>query len=318
MFWTRRILLDVTIVLGLVAVAWYAPHPRELAIWTAIYDAGHAPLFGCVAIVLLRIVSRRWSGLAAYGIAFAGSVVIGALLEAAQFVGPRDADLLDFLRDVAGAVSFLMLARAVERVRRPSGVTSKDPTLLVLVAIFMWMIVALPVIRVAVAMVQRDAASPLLHDFEAGWSRRFSRLHNAKMELCAPPDGWRADAETPVRRVARIDFKPSTYSGLTLTEPTSDWSAYERLAFEVYSEIDSTVTLIVRIDDVDAEQDYHDRFNRGFQIEAGLNHVRVPLAEVQAGPRNRSLDLRNVRLVVVFVHRPETSFSLYFDAIRLE
>lgn len=315
----QRIILDVAIVLGLVAVALFAPHPRNLAIWTAIYDAGHAPLFGCIALVVLRIVSHRTRGLAAYGVAFAVSVAIGALLEAVQFVGPRDADPLDFLRDVVGAASFLMLARAFERARRAPGPATRGPTLLAVGAVLLWMAVALPVVRVAVAMLQRDAAFPLLHDFESSWGRRFASLNDAELQLTTPPESWPREASAlREASVARIDFKPSTYSGLTLGEPASDWSGYEYLAFETYSELDSTLTLIVRIDDLHAEQNYHDRFNRGIPIHPGLSRVRIPLADVQAGPRDRALDLSQVRLVVLFVHRPEAPFSLYVDAIRLE
>jgi hypothetical protein len=323
---------------GLFAVALFLPQPQHTKLWRAVFDAGHAPLFGLIAILLLRLASLRPNRVSQsrvritiaralgaswgpYVEAFAVTALLSAAAEAVQIFGRRDADVVDFLRDVAGALAFLLLALALDRSSRGGDLSRFRRVGLIAVSALLLLAVASPVVSLSVAMLQRDAAMPLLCDFESRWSRRLWSLHEAELDLTSRPEQWgnvASHQRRPQRRVARIDFRPATYPGLTIVEPSRDWSSYEILAFDVFSELDSTVTLVVRIDDVHAYRRYEDRFNRAFDVHPGLNQVRVALSDVMAGPRDRTLDLSRVRRLVLFAHRPESAFSLYVDDIRLE
>jgi len=54
------------------------------------------------------------------------------------------------------------------------------------------------------------------------------------------------------------------------------------------------------------------------QVEPGTNEIVVLLAEVQAGPKAREMDMARIRNLVLFAVRPTKAFSVYIDSFRLE
>ena len=70
----------------------FAPRPAHPT-WNAVFDSGHAVLFGVVALVFLGwLRSEGVSGWKSFGIALLAAAATGAASEALQFPGPRDAD----------------------------------------------------------------------------------------------------------------------------------------------------------------------------------------------------------------------------------
>jgi len=323
---TRLAIFDVLAILTLMAIARFLPQPGDGALWKTVFDAGHAPLFGLIAVLLLRRFSttathRRPGGIGPYRRALVATLILGVGLEATQILGPRDADFVDLLRNTAGVCASLAIALALDRTPHPLNRSRRRRAALLAAASAMLAPVAFPLVSLGMAMRQRDAAMPVLCDFDAGWSRRFWKVHDATVQVIAPPPSWTSAvrrAPRPVERVARLDFQNATYPGFTIAEPARDWSRYENLRFDIYSELDSAVTLVLRIDDAHAYQRYEDRFQSAVVVHPGTNDVRVALANVRAGPKDRVLDLRRVRSVTLFAHRPGRAFSLYVGDFRLE
>jgi hypothetical protein len=60
--------------------------------------------------------------------------------------------------------------------------------------------------------------------------------------------------------------------------------------------------MTVRIDD--AEYDYRldldDRYNRSFRLSPGENRIEIPLVDIAAGPRHRTLDLGRVQSLLLY------------------
>ena len=319
----RSIAFYVALALGLAAVMFFAKPPREPRIWSLIFDAGHAPLFGMIALLLLGMLRLRKGPRHAttpYAMALVLTILVGLADEALQFFSPRDADAIDWARDIAGALAFLMIALAFDPARSALNSSRLRRAGLGVVAVLLLATVAFPVVSLAWAMQQRNAALPLLCDFDSRWSRRFVEARDAELQRSEPPAAWErtADAARSSRRVARIDFRAAPYPSLSLREPAPDWSGYTTLRFDIFSELDSTVTLVLRIDDAHAQRRYEDRFQRTLQILPGANAVGVPLADVQRGPRDRTMDLTQIRRVVLFAHEPKQPFRLYIGALRLE
>ncbi len=330
-------------VLGLVATVMFVRAP-ESRLWRAVFDAGHAPLFGAVALLLSRLVRGRahlpQQRIRPYAIAFALTTLAGIGAELFQFFTPRDADALDMVRNVAGALAFLAVAIAFDR--RFATIASATRVGLVGLAASLLLVVAFPVLTLATALVQRNAAFPVLCDFSTRWSRKLLTTQDAQLACVAPPRSWteasRAaqgqlrDSEqgrdatrdepkprsSPPECVGRLELRAARYPGLTLRDPASDWSAYDRLCFDVFSEHDSTVALVLRIDDAHAFLRYEDRFNHVLRIHPGMNPVCVPLDAVRAGPRDRALDLTRIQRVVLFANAPPRAFQVYVGVMRLE
>ncbi len=317
-----------------VQMAWSAPQGSML--WSAVFDAGHMPLFGLVALAVLRGLLLLTRGKQVprprlYLAALVVTVAIGGITEFSQYFGLRDADPFDFLRNAYGALCSLMLAYALDRQARHmwwGGRIRPAATriLLGVGALALLLAVAIPVMRVASDYLHRNAAFPAICEFDAAWQRRFAGPQDAVLTRVPAPDEWvRAthplSAETAAERdrlVGRLTFQTAVYPALHLMEPYPDWSGYDRLVFDAYSELDEPVELSFRVNDIHHDQRYADRFNRTVVIHPGANRITFALDEIERGPRHRRMDMKHIRNATLFAIRPQKPFTIYVDSFRLE
>ena len=75
--------------------------------------------------------------------------------------------------------------------------------------------------------------------------------------------------------------------------------------------------MTIRIHDIGHNHDYGDRYNRTFTLVPGANEIRISLADVEAAPRTRKLDLGNVAAVVAFAYNLQEPRDLLFRQLRL-
>ncbi len=358
---------------------WGAPHGHML--WSAVFDAGHVPLFGVVSLAVLKgllvltgprgsassaaranrtPVPTRWPRPMIYLAALIATTGIGGITEASQYFGARDADPVDFAHNVYGALAFLAAAYALDPHAKRSLWGGRIPgrltrTVLLLGTGSLLLTTIVPVARVANDYLQRNRAFPSICEFEDAWEHRFVGPRDAELRRVPPPEGWRgaqrlledrsgaasSGDEMPKgkgprgsgpREVARADradgreservgqltFHVAVYPALHIMEPHPDWSGYDRLVFEIYSEFDHPRELSFRINDNQHDNTYADRFNRVLTVMPGPNHYEIELEDVARGPRHRRLDLRHVRNASLFAVRPEAPFRIWVDGFRLE
>lgn len=298
--------------------------PESNRFWQAAFNFGHVPLFGVFALAVLGATltlagprpHRRAIG---YATAVGVSLAAVVLAEVAQIPRPRNASLGDAARGLAGAAAFLGVAATFDLgPGSPAFVRRRAPRVALRTAAAVVLLVgALPVLAAGLDYVQRERAFPRLLDFDAGWERRFLVVREAGLERVRAPRAWR-DASGERGLVARVTFRPVSYSGISLEEPHPDWSRGRVLAFDAYSALDHPVELTVRVEDADHDGLYSDRFNGRVAVVPGANAVSIPLSEVRSAPWGREMDLRRVRRLMVFAVRPAAPFSLYLDAFRLE
>lgn len=307
--------------LGLLLFLELAQFPQRTFLWRAIFNAGHAPLFGVLSLIMLAL-SRLISGLRIakehfhYLLAFMTAVIIGAVSEYIQVFGERDADPLDLLRNVIGAASFLAiyasydsgLAAATDKMTHKMRISFRLFGIVLLLAVFM------PVFLWSAAYLHRSSNLPQICGFESGWEMMFLETESAELELTAPPEGWPGDAGD---RVAKLTFGIDEYADFIISEPYPDWSRYKNLIFEVYSELDSIISLNIRIEDAQHDQTYADRFNRQIAVQPGYNRIIISLAEVRDAPASREMNMKAVRSFSLFAYRPSNSFTVYLDNFSL-
>jgi hypothetical protein len=289
----------------------------------ALFDAGHAPLFGGVAMGVLVLLRARRPGTDEWKLraqAFVVTVAVGVVTEALQFFqADRDPALNDLARDAAGAAAFLLLWRwrpaagpAVEAeraVRRRRAAIAAGVVLLAASAGTLALTSA--------AYAGRDRAMPTLVAFDGSWWERwFVHAGDASTltSNVAPPQGERGAPGI----AARLDLRPATYPGLTVDEPYPDWRAYRRLVLTVVSDSEEPLALTIRVHDAAHDQRFMDRFNRTFTVERGVNRVAFSLDDIRRAPDRRELDLARIRGIVLFAHRPARSMRVYLGPIRLE
>ncbi len=313
-------LLGVLALLGLLVTG---RPPRPTLLWRELYNFGHVPLFGVIALLLLEgswaLLGSRASGRAPfYVVALVLAAGLGLATEWMQTdMRWRDADPVDALHNLAGAFSFLALRAVADgRLRAPGGlVTPGRRAALVLLGSLVLGLVLAPLGPVARAYAGRAAAFPVVFDAGADWQRPFLSPSRSSLRKTDTPSGW---TDAPDDAVYALRFRDARWPGLTIVEPASDWRDFDVLKMHVYSEQPGPVELHLRIDDARHDQRHADRFNRKLVVQPGLNEYTVRLSDVRAGPRDRELELDRIDRIVLFVARPPAPFELLIGDLWLE
>ena len=319
--WRHQALPALGIVALMLFLALVRP-PGDAYAWRTVFEIGHVPLFGIAGLLTLRIVcARRGSAVATpadFLIALLAAAILSLAAEAFQVFQPgRDANLGDAGKNLLGAVCFLAIAAAVHPgLWRQLGQDGPIAARMVLVAAVLTLALALaPLVGVAWHYAQRAAAVPVLADLSASWQQPFLSFGRSELESVRAPDGW---SEMAGREVSRLTFLDAPWPGVTVREPWPDWSAYGALRFQVWSELEQPVEIVLRVDDTHRERDHADRFNGSFIVVPGLNDFSIPLDTIADGPRQRRLDLADISQFILFSRRPGEPFALYFGPVWLE
>lgn len=311
--------------LGIVALMLFLTFgrpPSDSYGWRTLFDLGHVPLFGVTALLMLRVVRVLRSGRppesADFLFALLATAVLSLVSEAAQIGHPhRDANIGDAANNLLGAACFLAIAAAL----RPGpwrGLGQDGPMAarLVLLAAGLALLLAfLPLAGVGWHYAMRSAAFPVVADLTRAWQKPFLSVARSELSRVPAPRDW---AEQAGRPVARLVFRDAPWPGFTVREPYPDWSGHETLRFQIWSELEAPVEIVLRVDDGRRDRPHSDRYNGSLIVTPGLNDFAVPLATIARGPRERVMDMRDISQLILFSRRPEEPFELYFSVIWLE
>lgn len=287
--------------------------------WQAVLNAGHAPLFGTLAIIMLRmsqlVLGCRLGCLTPYLLAWCGAVVLGAGSEYLQIATSRDADLVDWLRDIVGATAFLSLYFSFDShlIGKLLKVRDRARLALRILAVSLLIGVMIPVAVSAAAYWHRDRSFPVISGFDYFLERELLDITDATLEFADPPDEWIG----PNSPVAHVTFNPSEYPTLYFEEPFPDWRGYQKLIIDLYCPVDTGLQLYVTVHDRQYPA-YHNRYNGVFTLQPGATSLSVPLTDIANGPRDRQLDLSSIEAIHMFIISPPEPLVLYFDNVRLE
>lgn len=296
--------------------------PSHTHLWREIHNSGHAPLFGIMSLAVLALSwqflrGRYTERLTHYAIAFALTVSIGAGTELVQLFGPRDADLYDLLLDMLGSAGFLgiyftfdnCLSELHRRLR------TMGKTLVRLASLTLLFAAVLSPLLWGITYLHRAQIFPLLCGFESVWETKLVDLENAQLSAVPSPPGWTTSGG---EKVAMLKMKPAKYAGFGISEPFPDWRGYTDLRFEIYSELDSTIAVLLRVHDFWHNNQYNDRFNQLLEIKGGLNQFQIPLERIRTAPTERRLGLGQIAGLQLYVINPIRELTLYIDDLRLE
>lgn len=315
------IILMIAIVVALLYFLQEFKTPRNTYMWKAMADAGHFPLFGILSLVVLRFSRLAFKFppdkiYYHYLLTFMIAGFLGALSEAIQIIGPRDADLADFARDLIGAFAFLAVFAFYDPAlaeKRRRWIYKFKVTLITAVIIC----TAIPFWSVTYAVIAyqyRDNTFPVICTFDSYWEKPFYIKMATNLEITDPPAGWKENNS----KVGKVEFKKVTYPGFHIQEPYSDWRGYKDLCFDIYNDSDTTINLYFRLHDTFHSKEYNDRYNNIFSLEPGLNQIRLPLTDIENAPVSRKMDMTAISTFGMFANQPQERFSVYFDNFRLE
>lgn len=271
----------------------------------AIQDLAHLPV-GALYAVLLYGWLRRSRGLAPLLAGAAALVGVAAILGFVEVVQPyvaRTRSFQDWVVGLLGAGGGLLIALAWERgaLVRVAGVVLGAGLI---------GLGAIPGGRIVYDVWRQRRAAPMLASFEDDLEMTRWWFGYAK--------GSRAGEHvTSGLYSLRVDVEVAQYPGATMSAPLSDWRGYRALAFDLHVDEGEPLEFVITVSDEDHDGDYYDRFNQEMRLGPGAHRIRIPLAEVEAEPRGRAMDMSRIAGFQVFVVEPAKPRTYYVDAVRL-
>ena len=103
-----------------------------------------------------------------------------------------------------------------------------------------------------------------------------------------------------------------------MSEPYPRWSADADFVMDVFLSSPERLTLIMRVHDVEHNDEYYDRFNREFALTRGYQQLRIPIEEIRQGPKTREIDLDHIQGFKFFVIEPSGPIDLTVGNVRFE
>jgi VanZ family protein len=288
--------------------------PERTRFWRELFNLGHAPLWGLLALVIRGYLANRrgawrWAAGSRAAAAFALAVGLGAAVEAVQLLqSDRNASWSDLARDAAGAGAFLMLREALARRDRPSAASRRlnlARGAAALTGVALLAAASTTFARTVALYAERNHAMPTLFALDGSWWER--ALIGEEHGRLRPGTG-----------LARLDLEPAGYPGLSFDEPYPDWRGYRTLVLTIVSDLEAPLPMAIRVHDAPHNQRFGDRFNRRLLVQPGENTFRVPIDEIRRAPRGREMDLARIRGIMIFTRDLDHATHVYLGPLRLE
>jgi len=302
---TRRLILLIAFVV-VAAALLFVPLPMSGQTYAerTIENAGHTPLFLVGTLFILSILRHdfRIEGMRLY--AFSGLIGAGAglLSEIIQRPLRRDASWEDVFADCVGVMLALALYALFHR-RRSLGIGTRIVVLLVVLGCTATWIA--PLVSMVRAYLHRDGQFPVLASFDSRMERFWIVSFGVRQEM---HDG-----------ALYVEFDADQFPGVSFHEPVPDWHRYQALVIDVENPGSEVLHLGVRVHDAGHGREFADRFNRRFEVAAGERRLlRVPLDEIQRGPRNRLMNMEQIANVMVFRTQGAGSKQMRLHSMRLD
>ena len=116
----------------------------------------------------------------------------------------------------------------------------------------------------------------------------------------------------------KMELYPDEYPGISFKNIKRNWQGYDALLLDVFSPVENmeNCRIVIRIDDKENTPPYGDRYNKGFELKPGMNHLEVPLNTLIA-PNGRPLDLSRIHTFILFMVNPKEKKTIFVDYVRL-
>lgn len=301
-----RLFLPVVVAGLLLTVHLY--DPARPGLWMNVFfDSLHVPVFGVIALCTYAVLpdnySIRWRVAAALAISF----FLGLLSEFGQVFTSRDASVHDLISDAAGATGFVLAALAISRANRISTI---NRSFLAIIAASALGYALLPLCNVSIAYIQRNSQFPVLSNFGSLQSDHLTRTQNLRLEILQSND--------TNEKFAMATFESGPWPGVAFHDIYPDWRNYSTLVLELLGPHDSAIQLNFRVHDRTHNDTYSDRFNYSFQLNPGLQELRIELDEIRRAPLDRDMNMAVIDEIILFGLNSDAGRSFYIRQIRLE
>ncbi len=275
----------------------------------AFWDLGHIIVFALWSYLLLKglkvLAGLRFLKQAALLLVF--MFIMGTSIELIQYRFHRTPSVDDVVRDIIGTLATLAFL-----------VPQRDAlskNILRIFQIFTALLVIGALLPFAGAVTDEYIAGkifPVLSNFE-------NPLEMSRWECktgCSIVKGVALDGGGSLK----VPLETTLYSGISLKYFPHDWRGYSFLSFNIFNESDEPLKIACRIHDKEHEASgyaYNDRYTVKVTLNPGWNSIRIPLSDVASAPRERKMDMAEIRSVGVFVTRLKKEMNIYIDDLAL-
>jgi len=118
----------------------------------------------------------------------------------------------------------------------------------------------------------------------------------------------------------RVFLNTDKYSGVGLRYFPKNWEGFSYFQFAVFNPSSEGISITCRIHDkkhTEQDQRYEDRFNRTFSIPQGWNTITVSLKDIKHAPKNRQMNMHEIRIVGFFATSLPYQRIIYLDDVKL-
>jgi VanZ family protein len=269
-----------------------------------IENAGHTPLFFIVTLAILFMLRDRprFAGWRLYVAAGAIGIGLGFLSEVVQRPLARDASWEDVGADAIGSICALAAYALFDRY---GGVRRWHRVLAGVVAASCLIVYLSPIYTMTRAYLHRNGQFPVIASFHSRIELYWTMSIGVYRDI--------------VNDALEVIFVARETPGIGFHEPIPDWTGYGWLVLDVENPANEPLKLGVRVHDKSHNWQYHDRFNREFDLPAGQRRsIRISLDEIRRGPRNRPMDMTRISNISLFRGANTGSRHLRIHTIRLE
>jgi len=275
-----------------------------------IWNLGHIGLFGTLTALTLWVLKERLqprNSWLVHAAVVSSVAVLGGAAEVLQTMFNREASWDDAWRNIVGAflaTTFFCPAKPLAR-RTRLALRALALTFLV-VALF-------PLMRTSVDEYLRHQQYPVLSDF----TTRFER------DRWVPTYGSHARISDEMEKVTgrkalRLDLGRRLYAGVALSSPFGDFGAHEELHLHIFNAANASVDMVCRVNDLEHNNEWYDRFFQNFDLKPGWNDVVFSVDKMRQSPRDREMNMAEIRVLILFRPRPSLPRTIFIDKVWLE
>jgi len=273
------------------------------------WDLGHVPLFAGLVFVALQLKSlnrHAWPVLLLGCVMF--SLLLGLMVEWIQLHVGRNFEVKDLFSDVLGGVMGLLGYGVLREKLKPGARIGAALGILLL-----GMVALVPVTLAAADAWMMREDYPVLGDFETPFERERWDTNLARLEVTG-------DVVRFGHKAMKVTLLAGEYPDVTLKELSPEWSEFKSLRFSVYNTLNVPLPMVLKIYDrehVHNGYEHSDRFNREIDMQPGWNDIEVRMQDVFEAPRNREMNLHEIKSLSLFVEYLEVPVVIYVDGVRL-
>ncbi len=273
----------------------------------------HGPGFGLVALIIMMLTRDPDRPLVGYIKAAAFSIILAGVAEASQILGPREAQISDFLTDALGILGFLGIVAVLDSgVRKTIG--RPRTVLLALIGIPALVLTLMPTLWLSYALVQRSQTVPQLLSFDEAWEETYSSGKDAGLEIIPAPDGWPEGSGN----IARL-HSAGRWGLMLHIRPDPDWSDYSAVSFLAATSNEDSRRIALGLwginpGDGTAQGRYYTR------VKVGREPARycILFDDLNDSSSQRKFDLTQVYELLVGATKDQSGVELLVDDFRLE